>query len=208
MLKRIIFDIDNTLIIFKDEFIKSYAEIFPDKDLKKAKEVYDAIEFYEDEETIYSEQKLLDFLNRRLDYKFDMDMIKKLNQEVAEKWVGKPDKEIIETLEYLASKYEIYALTNWFTDSQKTRLEKFGILKYFTKVIGTDQVKIKPNKEAYLMASEGLNIEECLFIGDSSRKDLDVPYKMGAAVIYFDPNGKNDTQYTTILAIKDLRNIL
>ena len=208
MVKRIIFDIDNTLILFKDDFIKYYAEIFPDKDLKKAKEVYDALEFYEDEEDIYSEEAMLNFLNRKLDYDFDINMIKKINKEVAEKWVDKPDKDIISTFEYLSKKYEIYALTNWFTDAQKRRLDKFGILKYFTKVIGTDMVKIKPNKEAYLMASNGLKMEDCLFIGDSPKKDLDVPYQMGAKVIHFDNNYKNNTEYPKIREIKELKNIL
>ncbi len=208
MIKRIIFDIDNTLILFKDEFIKSYAEIFPDRDLKKAKEVYDVIEFYEDEEDIYSEEKMLNFLNSKLDYEFNIDMIRKLNYEVAEKWVEAPSQDIIDTMAYLSKKYEIYALTNWFTDSQKRRLEKMGLLKYFTKVIGTDMVKIKPNKEAYLMASEGVKIEECLFIGDSPKKDLDVPYQMGAKVICFDNNYKNNTEYPKIREIRDLKNIL
>ncbi len=208
MIKRIIFDIDNTLILFKDEFIKYYAEIFPDKDLKKAKEVYDVLEFYEDEENIYSEEAMLSFLNRKLDYNFDINMIKKINKEVAENWVNEPDEDIISTFEYLSQKYEIYALTNWFTDAQKRRLEKFGILKYFTKVIGTDMVKIKPNKEAYLMASRGLKMEECLFIGDSPKKDLDGPYQMGAKVIHFDNNYKNNTKYQKIREIKELKNIL
>ena len=207
MIKRIIFDIDNTLIIFKDEFINSYADIFPDKDLKKAKEVYDALEFYEDEEEIYNEEAMLKFLNRKLNYNFDINMVKKINEEVAEKWVNEPDKDMIDTFKYLKEKYEIYALTNWFTKPQKRRLEKIGILKYFDKVIGTDMVKIKPNKEAYLMASEGQKIEECLFIGDSPKKDLDVPYQMGAKVICFN-NADNNTNYQSIEEIKELKNIL
>ena len=208
MVKRIIFDIDNTLILFKDEFIKYYAEIFPDTDLKKAKEVYDILEYYEDEEDIYSEEKVLNFLNRHMNYNFNINMVRKLNNEYAEKWVDVPDKEIISTFEYLSKKYEIYALTNWFTGSQKRRLEKMEILKYFTKVIGADMVKIKPNKEAYLMVSSGLKMEECLFVGDSPKKDLDVPYQMGAKVIYFDNNYKNDREYPKIREIKELKNIL
>ena len=69
-------------------------------------------------------------------------------------------------------------------------------------------VKIKPNKEAYLMASSGVKISECLFIGDNPRKDLDVPYQMGAKVILFDNSNKNDTKYPKIKEIKKLKNIL
>ena len=208
MIKRIIFDIDNTLILFKDSFAYSYAEIFPDKDLKKAKEVYDALEFYEDEEDIYTEEKMLNFLNRKLNYSFTIDMIKKINEEVAENWVNEKNQELIDTLKYLSEKYEIYALTNWFTKTQKRRLEKMDILQCFDKVIGTDIVKIKPHKEAYLLASQGIKIEECLFVGDSARKDLDVPYQMGAKVIHFDNNYQNNNDYPKIRNIKELKNIL
>ena len=206
-MKRIIFDIDYTLLKqnYENEldFFKDYAmnEYFMNNIPK-------VLGDFENKHLKYNKLELLNYLNQfsssNLDESFLMDWFK-FNIELENQDVN----DAKELLEYCKRKgIEIVALTNWFTDAQKRRLEKFGILKYFTKVIGTDMVKIKPNKEAYLMASRGLKMEECLFIGDSPKKDLDGPYQMGAKVIHFDNNYKNNTKYQKIREIKELKNIL
>lgn len=207
MIKRIIFDIDDTLIENKPSFALTYKYIFKDKSEKKAQELYDILEYYEKEEDTYDEVKMLNFINRKLNTNYDITFVKRLNEEISQKWINK-DNSIIDTIKYLAQKYELYALTNWFTKSQEKRLEKSGLLKYFKKVIGTDQTKIKPNQEPFQKASENQKIEECLFIGDNPKKDLDTPYKMGAQVIFLDKKGKYKTTYQKITEIKELKDIL
>ena len=62
------------------------------------------------------------------------------------------DKSIIPTLEYLSKKYELVILSNWFSYSQIERLKKIGMDKYFKEMYFTDEVKNKPNKEAFIKA--------------------------------------------------------
>ncbi len=207
MIKRIIFDIDDTLIENKPSFALTYKNLFNDKSEKKAQELYDILEYYETKENIYDENKMLTLINTKLNTNYDITFIKKLNEEISQKWINK-DNSIIDTIKYLSQKYELYALTNWFTKTQEKRLENSELLKYFKKVIGTDKVKIKPNREPFEEASENQKIEECLFIGDNPKKDLDTPYKMGAQVILLDKRGKYKVTYKKITQIKELKDIL
>lgn len=205
MIKRIIFDIDNTLIINKKEFVNYYRSLFEDNSMERVLKLNAIIDEYDDIEDIYSEEQLLKFINKKMNTNYDISFVKKIIQLVGETWISKIDTSVFE---YLSKKYELYALTNWFTAAQVNRLKKSGIYKYFTKVIGADMVNKKPNKEAYLMASNNLNMDECVFIGDNPPKDLDIPYEMGARVIFFNTENKYDRDYETINDLKQLKDIL
>ena len=110
----------------------------------------------------------------------------------------KASKEIIDTLEYLKSKYDLVILSNWFTESQENRLKKMGIDKYFSKQIYTDKVKNKPNKETFMEAVKPYNIDECIMIGDSIEKDIKGAEDIGMKTILIN----NETK------VEDLRRIL
>ena len=60
-------------------------------------------------------------------------------------------------LEYLKSKdKKIVALSNWFTEMNKTRLENAGLIKYFDRVYCSDEVDMKPNFDETLEEPEVL----------------------------------------------------
>lgn len=214
MIKRIIFDIDNTLIMGmgSEIYIKGYQEVFESlgylATYEKAKELYDVLDFYEEEEDIYDKNKMLNFINHKLETNYEMSLIDGINDKIANAWIHEVDSDVLDTLKYLSSKYELYALSNWFTSVQEKRLDLMKMLKYFTKVIGTDKVKIKPNAEAYKMAMGDKLPSECLFIGDRPDKDLDVPCRMGSKGIYFDYKNKKDYSYKRITNLKELKEIL
>ena len=74
------------------------------------------------------------------------------------------EKEKIETIQYLSEKYELVALTNWFTWSQEERLKQIGIGKYFKQIYGAEDFDKKPSKESYEIAIGNNKKEECIII--------------------------------------------
>lgn len=111
---------------------------------------------------------------------------------------------VLEILEYLSQKYEIIVLTNWFTYSQKNNLNKLQVLQYINLVIGTDQVKNKPNKEAFLKACGNVPVEECIMIGDSFKTDILGAYEAGLDAIWYNPKNKQLKQKIKVKQINNL----
>ena len=73
------------------------------------------------------------------------------------------------TLKELFSKYPQVVSTNWFADSQKTKINKFDLLKYFNRIYGCEMYYPKPNRKHFERISSDYNLspDECLIIGDS-----------------------------------------
>lgn len=208
MIKRIIFDVDDTLIDFPKEYLTAYQGIASKYNLKITPyDLYAAISKYElkkDEISFTKEGLLLTInneLNLNLDINFIDDFLYAYNNLKIEL-----SNEVKETLDYLSHKYELVILSNWFTDSQKIRLEKAGILKYFVEVYGADIVSKKPNKDSYLSAMNGYKPEECFMIGDNLDMDIKIPYSMGINVFHLSKEKKGE--YPTINKIEELRKVL
>lgn len=202
MIKRLIFDVDNTLIMWKDEYYEyslgnTFKELglnFDKSIIKPFDEVVDVYEIFYD---IYDKDKFLNFLNERLNMNYPKEFIDVWIKYLSD--CSEPaSKEMIDTLEYLSSKYDLVILSNWFTISQENRLKKMGIDKYFSKQIYTDKVKNKPNKEAFMEAINPYNIDECIMIGDSIEKDIKGAEDIGMKTILIN----NETK------VEDLRRIL
>lgn len=208
MIKRIIFDIDNTLIDFPLYYEKGYQQILDKyKTGKKANELYDAIGYYEEcgKYDKYDYDELLkvinNYLHLELDNNFLDDYFNMYNN--LETFVSDSVKE---TLKYLSEKYELVTLSNWFTTSQEERLKKVDILKYFTKVYGTDIVPMKPKKEAFESVIGKYKLEECLIIGDNVLMDIEIPYQMGMHVYHLCKN--KNSEYPCIRKIEELKELL
>ena len=153
MIKRLIFEIDGTLItgVTFDEAIKNSLMahgLFSEENLQK---YINAISTYEDENYQYEEKKYLQHFSHALGTKIDKDFlnIHFKNLEI----YAVPDeinKELISTIEQLCKKYELVILTNYFEQPQKNRLKKIGISDYFSEFYG--EKVIKPYKQAFLDA--------------------------------------------------------
>lgn len=208
MIKRIIFDIDNTLIDFPKNYEEGYQSVLDKHHInKKAIELYDAIGVYEEcgKFNNYDKDKLLkvinEELNLNLDNSFIDDYFTMYNKLITEVSDG-----IKDTLDYLSKKYELVTLSNWFTFSQKMRLKLAEIDKYFNKIYGTDIIPMKPNKESFMSVIGDNKINECLMIGDSIDMDIKVPYEMGMKVYYLSKGKKSN--YPSIEKIEELKKIL
>ena len=205
MIKRVIFDLDNTLIEFPKDYNKEYDEVINKYNLNiTSQDLYKIIGKYESsgENIYYDKEKMLELINQEFNLNLNIDFIDYL-LDIISRLVRPFNNELNDILEYLSSKYELVVLTNWFTDCQKKRLELAGILKYFNKVYGTDIIPMKPNKECFMCVIGNLKPEECVMIGDNLEVDIKIPYEMGMNVYHLNKFGTS--KYPTIKEIKELK---
>lgn len=213
MIKRLVFDVDDTLIKWEDKYWNTLEEVFQelniDYDKKLLNNVIIATDTYEQEYQYYNKQKMLEHINKVTGYNFNMNFLD-TTLNVFGKCVPKKDEDLINTLNYLSEKYELVILTNWFKDEQILRLKNFGIESYFTKVFASESFKVKPNIESFITAMEDRLPQECIMIGDSLKKDIQGAINAGMKAIYLNPNAvKAENQdYTIIHNITELKTIL
>nr|MBP3259323.1 HAD family hydrolase [Bacilli bacterium] len=177
MIKRIIFDLDNTLI----EWIDEYDDALKDTLIKynidfDYRVLTNTIDEYDYNSEIYNSYDLIDYINTKHNLNITIDFINDWLCELGTK--GDVSKEVVELLEYLSSKYELVVLTNWEGACQRNRLKAAGIYKYFKEVYGGEVFK-KPNLEAFKNAIGPYNIDECIMIGDSMKFDIEPAKKLG-----------------------------
>lgn len=183
MIKRLIFDVDNTLIVganFKEAVektlrdLKLYSEDNVEKFLKGIstyESIYNSYN-YDDYKKHMEESMNVSISNNFLDVFFCYlkDAIPDINEK------------LINTIDMLSKKYELVLLTNYFSISQLNRLNNMGIGKYFTEVYG--ETLIKPNKGSYIKACGSHEPEECVMIGDSLYLDVECAEKEGLKTIF------------------------
>ena len=210
MIKRIIFDFDNTLIPWREEYSSTYKYAldelnikYNDTDLKRFEDIANNYEKYYD---IFDKNIMINLINEQCQMKVPENTID-VWMKYLSKCYNEEDKNIIPLLEYLSSKYELVILSNWFRYSQVERLKGLKIDKYFKDMIYADEVKCKPHKEAFLKAIGNHKIEECLMVGDSMKVDIGGARQIGMDAILVDP--KNNSKYKRkIKDINELKNIL
>lgn len=212
MIKRIIFDMDNTLIFWEDEYWKSLNKtldkLYFNYDQHLINKLIDAVNIYEEKYTIYNKEDMLTLMNKYIDQSLPSNFIDAWLDELA-LCIGDDNKEVIDALQYLYNKYDLVVLTNWFASSQIKRLENAYMLNYFSHIFGADSFLMKPNKESFLTAIEGYQTSECLMIGDSLQSDIEGASRIGINVIYYDYKNKNiSTKYPTISTFSQLKDML
>lgn len=183
MLKRLIFDVDNTLIVgvnFKEAIINTLEElnIYSEENLDN---FFEGINSYEGVYNNYNskdyKKHMEECMNTIIPDNF-LDVFFKYLKDVI------PDKndKLISTIDELSKRYELVLLTNYFSISQLNRLNNMGIGKYFTEAYGEDL--IKPNKEAYIKACGPHKPSECVMIGDSMFLDVECAINAGLKAIF------------------------
>ena len=212
-MRKIIFDLDNTLMMFDLEYIKSYQTTLRENNFESeyidGYNLFKSIGRYEDLKKIYNKEELLKFVNKDLNKNYTLKLIDDILLAIGKNWTNKVSLELIETLEYLKDKYELYVLTNWFTESQKERLKNVGILKYFKCVVGSDMVKPKPSIEAFNYIIDNNNPKDFIMIGDNIEIDIKGAINLSMNAILFDYDNKySDTSYVIITKIEELKDIL
>ncbi len=221
MIKYLIFDLDNTIILDEEEDINTYKDVLKNLnyDVEDYHKIYDAVDEYEisvtEEELYFTKQGLLDYLNKHLNRNYSIELINGLCDVIGKYWTQKVliDEE---TVKYLASKYKLYIYTNFFGDAQYERIKNIGYDKYFVRVFGPDKYGLKPYKKSMNMVLDeiGCTSEECIMIGDSKDKEILAACNVGMKAILFDYDGKRDksniklNNYKVIKNLRELKNIL
>jgi len=217
-MKNLIFDLDNTIILDKEEDIEDYKDALeklgynPDDYY----EIYCAIDETEElltESDIYfTKQRVLDHINKRLNKKYTMELIEALSDVVGERWT----KTVLleeEVVKYLSRKYDLYIYTNFFQDEQAKRIKNIGYDKYFKNIFGADEVGAKPFKKGIENVLEmiGAKAEDCIMIGDSKNKEILSASKVGMRAILYDFDGnrdKKDIKLNNYIVIKDFKELM
>ena len=208
MLKRIIFDLDNTLIMWKPEYLGALKKAIKKYDVLESSDYINSlIDDYEEDYNKYNKEILLKYINQNINSQIDMNFIDDFLYNIG--FMSEPNKNVIDTLDYLSKKYELVVLTNWFRDPQINRLKNAKIYNYFKEVYGGEEV-IKPNKGAFIRACGDYNPDECLMIGDNYDVDIIGAFNAGLNVIYFNSDFKenNNLKFDEICDFKELRDIL
>ena len=126
VIKRIIFDIDYTLLIpnygRENEFL---ANQVPKENVYFINHMYDILSEYEKNNKKYDKKDLLLFFNKYVNIKLEEDFLNQwflFNIDL----IKQDTTEVRETLDYL-SKYELVTLSNWFNKPQIKKLQKLGL---------------------------------------------------------------------------------
>lgn len=208
MIKRVIFDLDNTLIMWKDEYLCALEKTIKkhNKNLNK-NTINDLIESYENNHEYYDKTLLMDYINSNIDETITMEFIDDFLYNIG--FCSDIDDDVIEILDYLKTKYELVVLTNWFTEPQTKRLEHVDIRKYFKEIYGAEKYS-KPNKSSFFLACGNHKPEECVMIGDNYDIDIIGANNIGMNTIYYNYKNKqnNKLKLIEIDNIKMLKDIL
>lgn len=212
MIKRVIFDIDNTLIPWKEEYYQEIKKALDDLNIEHTeKDYYEIKKAFSEYENIYykfDRKLMIEYINKYTKKNYPEEFIYKITERWANCVPDKIDDNTIRMLEYLQNKYEMVILTDWYGDQQEKRLEKLGILKYFSVVYSAEKTKRKPFKEAFIQAIGNNQPEECIMIGDNLERDIQGALNAGLQAIWYNPNNKTEkgVKYYTISKLEELLN--
>lgn len=172
MIKRLIFDVDGTLIsgvdftscvektlkqlgVYTEENVKAF--FVGDATYKKIANKYD----HRDYTKHIGDTMKIEMPSHFLEVFF----------ENLKNVVPNENKKLFNTLENLSKKYELVLLTNYFSESQLNRLNTMGVRHFFTACYG--EALMKPNIDAYIQACGKNNPSECVMIGDDIYLDIE-----------------------------------
>lgn len=187
MIKRIIFDIDGTLITGIDFqfYIENALNKYGIHDFTKAKLFFLNIKEYEKKYHFYDRDLYLNFFSDKLSCPLNYDFLEIFFEEL-KKATPLYSNGIFEMLSEL-KEYELVLLSNYFEESQRNRLKVMGINEFFSEYYG--EKMIKPNKEVYLSAAGSYKPCECLIVGDDKILDIDIPKKLGFQTLFINEFG-------------------
>ena len=203
MIKRLIFDVDGTLIsgvsfIPATEKALKKVNLYSKENAIKIQENY---MIYEKNYNSYNKKDYLNHISKCLGTTVDERFLDIFFEELGF-CISEHSEKLIETLEILSNKYELVLLTNYFGQVQMARLKNMKIDRYFLECFGEDL--IKPNKDAFLKACGNHKPSECVMIGDNIELDVDAALNSGLKAIWVTEEKVN---HDNIIKINKVENI-
>ena len=216
MIKRVIFDIDNTLIPWESEYDKEIEKVLDELNIQyteqEYKEIRKAFSEYEKVNYRFDKKLMLDYINNYMKKQYPIEFIDKVLKKWGDCVPEKIEDGVKDTLMYLKNKYEMVILTDWFAKEQINRLEILDINKYFSRVYSAEKTNRKPFKEAFVNAIADNKPAECIMIGDSLERDINGAINAGLKAVYYNPNETPDYEekngYIIINKLEQLKEIL
>ena len=205
MIKRLIFDVDGTLIQGGD-FIATVTNtlkrlnLYSEENLEK---YLNATRTYEDYYNNYNVKDYVEYFSKELSVKLDENFIAIFFDEVS-RCIPEDNSKLQDKLEELSKDYEMVILTNYFREGQLGRLKNMGIDRYFSKCYGEEL--IKGNKEAYINSCGNNKPEECIMIGDNIKLDIKGAKECGLHTIWINNKGTEAENMDT-LTVKSVSDI-
>lgn len=208
-MKKIIFDLDNTLLFISSDWSDSYQAFIDKYNLDiTPQDLFSKIGCFErDLSGVVNENDLCNYINNKLNLNITYDMV----LDFLSRYENIPLRDtdmIYDVLEYLSNKYELIAYTNWFTNIQTGRLKNYNLDKFFSRIYGWDILPMKPSEEGIRSIIGNDDINDYIMIGDNIKIDLEVPHSMGMDTILYNRKGIEQNIYKEIVNISELKNIL
>lgn len=210
MIKALIFDLDNTLIdrqkAFREMLVREFSKITENSDLIN-KMTDDIISWDKNGEV----SRDIAFSMWKDKYNFQNPTPEQLSAS----WSNESGKvaylypDVRETLTKLKDKYTIAVLSNGNKTSQRRKLETIAIydLLDYSLISGEFEVN-KPDPKIYHFVCKqlGLKPEECAYIGDNYRIDVEGSKNAGLYPIYVCRS--KDAAETNVVTIKNISELL
>lgn len=209
-MKKIIFDLDNTLLFLSEEWTNYYQDFIDKYKLSiTPNDLFTTIGKIEKKITNkrMTKKVLIEFVSNSLAITFTEEMLDDFHTF----YLNIPLLDIdttYDTLSYLSKSYELIAYSNWFTDNQINRLKKHNLYQFFKIVYGGDILPIKPSIKGIKSIVKNNNIEEYTFIGDSIEIDLKLPNELGMNTILLNRKHIKQDKYPEIYNLEELKDIL
>lgn len=188
MIKRLIFDVDNTIITGVSfaphiEKILKRANIYSEETLDATLKAISSFEKYYDS---YTKEAYIENIEKHLHVKLPDDFLDVFFEEIAHCAAPK-DTTVYDYFDRLSKTYDLVLLTNYFATSQLNRLKNYGIAHFFKECYG--EQTIKPKLAAFEAACGPYRQDECVMIGDSLELDIEPALSIGMHAIFV--NTKN-----------------
>ena len=205
-IKRIIFDLDNTLIPWSNEYLEAVKKAVKEYNISKTYEEMDSTyATYEDYYTSYTYENFQKHIKEQLGIEVSLEFIKAWIEYLGDMAMPATE-ELKETLRYLKGKYDLAVLTNGFRESQAKRLETASIKEFFTSIYGSEKYN-KPDARSFIEACGPYLPEECLMIGDNLKVDYEGAINAGLKAIHYNKKEESDG-LTRVRTLSELREIL
>ena len=201
MIKRLIFDVDNTLtrnvdLVKITEKTLKEINLYTDENVQR---FINGMSTYENYYDNYNYKDYTNHLEKTLGTKLPLNFIdiyfKNLDYAIPEY-----NPKLVNCIKSLSEKYELVLLTNYFGNLQLRRLNNMKIGKYFKEYYG--EKLIKPNKEAFLNACGGYKPNECVMIGDNLYIDILPAKRLGLNTILVNTHKINNIKNIKIVVDK------
>ena len=220
MIKAVLLDVDNTLLDFNLSAGETIKAAFSELGLKYSEEVFGTFLRVNDSlwQKIESKEITREELHRvrwgivfkELNIAADGREMERLFLSGLENYAILVDG-ALETVKYLAGKYELYTASNAPYAQQVKRLTISGIMPYIKKILNFEEQGInKPQKQFFeecLKAMRPTTKEEIAIIGDSLSADMAGGKSVGIKTVWFNRNGGRDETRLCDATVKSLSEI-